>query len=308
MFVNIWENYWWSYYILAYVLAVILSILAGIIIYIIAILLEEKFTKMQKIEDDMHNLPKNAIVQFSAPKWITISEMWFLLYQDLDVSNFWWLVYQWKSEGYLDVVEKDGIKYLRQQKSRLWGGAPDFESTIFRMLFRNGREVSFDSVKQILEQYGRDLTLCLISSCVEKWLIKTKKSKFIKFMKGSGKFIFILFLSILYLKCSLDMFSNKDVLILRPLLSILFIRFYACVCRFFETKYKKWIWKFDWRSIELTEKWEKMMNEIKGYKYYLERCEEREITENLSDKKMLRKVIPYAIVLKLNRKILDKLF
>ena len=53
---------------------------------------------------------------------------------------------------------------------------------------------------------------------------------------------------------------------------------------------------------------EKMMNEIKGYKYYLERCEEREITENLSDKKMLRKVIPYAIVLKLNRKILDTLF
>ena len=50
-----------------------------------------------------------------------------------------------------------------------------------------------------------------------------------------------------------------------------------------------------------------MLSEIYWYKYYLENCEEEEINANIWEKGTYAKILPYAIALKLNWKIISEL-
>ena len=60
-------------------------------------------------------------------------------------------------------------------------------------------------------------------------------------------------------------------------------------------------------DIELTDKWKKILSEIYGYKYFLEKCEEEQINVNLWNDEVYSKHLPYAIALKLNWKIINEL-
>ena len=57
----------------------------------------------------------------------------------------------------------------------------------------------------------------------------------------------------------------------------------------------------------MTDKWEKILSHIYCCKY-LEHCEEEQINSDLEENEFYSKHLPYAIALKLNWKILDKLY
>lgn len=302
-----WAFYKTVMHIWAIIVIATIGIFARGIVYTWWASVDYLLRKMIKIEGNMLYLPKKTAIQFSAPRWISPSEMWFLLYQDADVSNFLVLFYLWESDGVIEIIEKENVKYLKK-KSDLNVDAVKYELDAFKMIFEKNDKIPLIDAKNILEKNKIDLNRQLLDFCVKKKRLVLRKSKkrkvFLQVAMFTIWFPFVFFIAMLSDLEDEPIKSVFDVLLIALILGV--VAYY--LTKFFIAWYRNWVWKFGVQDIKFTKKGEDLFKEVLWYKYYLEKCEEKEIARNISDKKLLRKVIPYAIVFKLNRKILDNLF
>ena len=257
-------------------------------------IVDSLFLASFKIDENMDSLPKSiewekTLVQYDLSKLIAPSEVWFLLYAKADISNLLCIIYKRVNEKIIEIYSIDWKKYMKII-GELWDNVPYYEKYLFQYLI-SWKWDSIELNKSRLRRCKIDINDLIFEKCRLKWYCNIKANEFGKIIK---------YIAISLLCIVIFVYLIKDFIIFVLLfwwVGFLFIIPYAFTHYF----YKKY-------SFVVTDKWKKALSEICWYKYYLENCEEDEIIANLWEKEIYSRHLPYAIALKLNRKIIDELF
>ena len=271
-------------------------------------LLEIIFARSWKIEKNMKRLPENVwkktIVQYDLFDTITPSEAAILLYRRAEVSNLSCLVYKWVNEKKVKMYIEDWKKYIEKIQDFLDDESQHCEMFLFHAIFSasNWKRILFN--KRLLEEYNLEFNDMVVLWCMKKWYIDSK-------VKGINR----LFISKDQLLSGKPIVKKKYsvwcffLLLFFPwfmllslfwlLWDIIFIILAAAAVNVFESRKSYYI--------NLTDKGKDVLSQIYWYKYYLEHCEEEQINSDLEEGEIYSKHLPYAIALKLNWKIIDKL-
>lgn len=248
------------------------------------------------------------IIQFTAPKWISASEMAYLY----NIKHFRWniscLFYKWAAEKRISMDFQEWtwlssntvkIKIINNSLKDM----PSDEKLEWSLIFEDNKEIVLPNVKLL----GKISTInvetarsCLEKKLIEKWLTITLTPKFIEWI-----FLALWILSILalifyaYASCFLDMFQNHSGWI--PVFMIAFSLNIMLIATMRPTKKIKLV------RYKLSEKWKKILAEIYWYKYFLEACDEKKIKTFLKeDPEYLDKIMPYAIAIWVETEIIKK--
>ena len=174
---------------------------------------------------------------------------------------------------------------------------PYYEKYLFNDMFENNcGGVVLD--KSILRHYNININDLIFEKCRLKWYCNVKCKGFQK-MSQLKEILERTGISLLFLVAFLYLFNAFVVfmLLLGCFFLVFIVVYVALSCHVFHKKY----------SFILTDKWKSILSEIYWYKFYLERCKEEEINANLWENEVYSWDLPYAIALKLNRKIIDEL-
>ena len=296
-----WQNGWWVI-VLVLIIAIIFAWL------LLKWIIDLFFLSSYKIEDNMEKLPQNVwseklLVQYSLPKDITPSEVGMLMYGRAEISNMLCLIYKWINEKKIVLYVENGKKFLKRIQciDVLYC---DYEKFLFNKLFSGDWPILFD--KKLLEQFLWPFNDMLAGFCMRKWYIDNKIN-----MKA-----------VKYFLMSRDSGLGNKVIVERNasmwcLLFVFLFPWFAIASNL------GWLWSLVWivlflailaicynnkkYYIHLTDKGKDVISKIYWYKYYLEHCEEELINSDLEEGEIYSKHLPYAIALKLNWKIIDKL-
>ena len=248
------------------------------------------------------------ITQFTAPKWISASEMAYLY----NIKHFRWniscLFYKWASEKRISMdfqastwLLSDTVKIQIIDDSLK--NMPSDEKLEWNLIFEDNKEIILPNVKLL----GKVSTInvetarsCLEKKLIEKWLTITLTPKFIEWF-----FLALWILSILalifyaYASSFLNMFQNHSwwipVLIMAFSINIILIAVIRPTNKIKLVRYK------------LSDKWKQILAEIYWYKYFLEACDEKKIKTFLKeDPEYLDKIMPYAIAIWVETEIIKK--
>jgi len=247
------------------------------------------------------------ITQFTAPKWISPSEMAYLY----NIKHFRWniscLFYKWAAEKRISMdfqawtwLSSDKVK-IKIIDDSLKDMPPD-EQIEWSLIFENNKDIILPNVKLLGKISAINVETaksCLEKKLIEKWLTITLTPKFVEWF-----FLALWILSILtlifytYASCFLDMFQNHS-----PWIHVLMVAFSLNIILLAvrPTKRIKLI------RYKLSDKWKKILAEIYWYKYFLEACDERKIKTFLKeDPEYLDKIMPYAIAIWVETEIIKK--
>ena len=260
------------------------------------------------IKPDIKNLPKkiwdyNVVIQYTPPKWLSASEVWLLYTLSWEWTNLECMFYKWEYEWLvrrfidkeywlpkIEIIKR--IKHNIPRYERIFRWAvfwikydtyifpDDLESNKYLSNFEYQQCTFEDYVKQ---DY-RDLKVsqkALLNHCIEKWRIE---------VVWEGKTYLIL-----------SLFLYAFWFLISPILT-----FFICVFLIAFNSNRTWhiidLWK-----LRRTKKWDELYAHIIWYKYFLERCDEKQLKAILEDDPNFKdKVLPYIIALRMNRRFLDK--
>ena len=318
-----WQNGWWAIVLILIIAIIFVCLLLKWIIGFI-------FLSSYKIEDNMEKLPQNVwseklLVQYSLPKDITPSEVGIMMSGKAEITNLICIIYKWINEWLVKIVNENGVKYIeviddlwkkvceydgnvwlnggivkvtgeadkryiKAIDDELWKKLPEYEYYLFYKLFA----WAWYRVKlKKIEKFRLKVNDMIIKSCVEKWYLETKSWHFpnserIVSLDGSiwCASIVCIYLGVMFLSFG----------------SWLWYGLFALATLFL--LWSRWHIVY---YVKSTKKWDKLRADIYWYKYYLEHCEEEQINSDLEDGEIYSKHLPYAIALKLNRKIIDEL-
>lgn len=294
--------------------------------------IEVLFLSSLKIEINMSELPKKigkekTIVQYSLPKNITPSEVGIMMSGKAEMTNLICVIYKWVNEWLVKIVDENGVKYIeiiddlwkkvseyeggiwlnggivkvgKESGARyikaidddLWKKLPQYEYYLFYKLFAGGWcRVRFNKLKK----FKLKVNDMIIKSCVEKWYLEVTSGE----LPNSEWITYI------------NNFSIWCALIVCFCLTLLFLFLDSWLGGILSFVLMVWLLLLSRGQasyfVRSTKKGDKLLVDIYWYKYYLERCEEEQINTDLEDEDFYSKHLPYAIALKLNWKMIDKL-
>lgn len=293
--------------------------------------IELLFLPSLKIKVNMPELPKEiggekTLVQYSLPKNMTPSEVGMMMSWKAEMTNLICIIYKWVNEWLVKIINENGVKYIeviddlwkkvseydgnvwlnggiikvtRENAKRyikavdddLWKKLPEYEYYLFYKLFAGSWHiVKFNKIKK----FKLKVNNMILKSCVEKWYLemtlgRVPNSEQNMYIKSPIWCASIICFSLGFLFLLLNLWLGSFGFFALATWLILLSRGY--------TSY----------YVRSTKKGDKLLADIYWYKYYLERCEEEQINSDLEDGKVYSKHLPYAIALKLNRKMIDEL-
>lgn len=294
--------------------------------------IEILFLPSLRIEINMPELPEKigkekTIVQYSLPKGVTPSEVGIMMSGKAEITNLICIVYRWVNDWLVKIVDENGVKYIeviddlwkrvseydgsvrlnggvikigrdngvryvKAMDDSLWKKLPEYEYYLFYKLFAGvWYRVKFNRLKK----FKLKVNDMIIKSCAEKWYLEVTtgelpNSEGMTYINNSSIWCAVL---ICFFSCLI--FAILNLWLWSIISSFLMI----------------WILLLSRGSalyfVRPTNKWKKLLSEIVWYKYYLEHCEEEQINSDLEEGEIYSRHLPYAIALKLNWKMIDKL-
>lgn len=250
----------------------------------------------------------SVVTQFAPPQSITPSEMSFLYYNKFCSNAISSMIYKRASEWRVLIAFKKGpllvwdsvllMQWKDIARDLKWFEQKAWESLIWvydreKFWYFSKKDNAWNSVpidyKMVAELPNMNFSSnvykiqsLIQKSCEEQWLIKIKTLK---------KTIKCLLKIILFLTLILEIFllSFKPFIICFIILTL-------------------WIFYFinNYTKKELTNEGNKILSEIYGYKKFLENCEEEQLKFLIKeDPNYIDKILPYAIALWLETKLID---
>ena len=222
------------------------------------------------------------IIQYNPPKWLNSAEVWILLHRYEDPKDTFSLIYKWASEWFIKIQSwKKGWDVTLTKIKKIPEKYPEYEKFIFNRLFFED-ELILDNKTYLYSK--------LTDSWIEDYWIK--KGRFTrKKEKGS---IWCLFIILFFIWTPiLSSFS--------PVLGVALFFILFCIILS--------LWKnLEWKTLEETEQWAKLISHILGYKQFLKTCDENKLRTFLEqDPLYFDKILPYAIVFGLETSLIKKI-
>lgn len=231
----------------------------------------------------------SVIVQYALPKWLSPSEVWLIYNLKSYQTNFDCLLYKRESEWLIKIELRNDWYLSLYRIMDIGENVPGYEKQYRLMIFwENYREKVVWSMKPSI--WGSTMNSWTLDSdllycCVKKWWL-------------SEEINYLFFVAIFWIIVCWIFFRDIYWLVVGLL----------CVTYIVLCAFKRWlsyIWKIIWR----TDKWIEVYAHILGYKYFLEKCEEKQIQEILGkDNEFKSKNMSYVYALRMNWKFLDKSF
>ena len=243
-----------------------------------------------RIDKDINSLPKEikghkVVIQYTPPKWINPSEMWFLYYLTSYKELTKAILYKRESEWFIEISDdtNEHWKYTAKKVKELnLNKVPIYEKNYWLITFWNAsRNEVFDL--DYLIASSRSIQIKIEEYCIERWWV-------IKTNFGIEQYQYIV-VSMIFLVGLLFFVSITLALICFALLIVYFI-----YTPFVQLDYKR------------TDEWNKLYAHIMWYKYYLERCEEKQLLDRLKEDSHHSKLLPTMIALRMDWKFLEKAY
>ena len=243
-----------------------------------------------RIDKNMDSLPKDiwwhkVIVQYNAPKKLNPSEIWFLYYLLSDKELTKAILYKWEAEWIIE-ISKDRNENWSYMIKKIWElkmhNVPSYEMNLWFKAFSDIDDESHDM--NLLLDSSENIQKEIENYCFNQWWIELSKNR-------SDKYEYYLFFVFVF--CFLIQFLSK-------ILMIVFL-FVFMVYFIYNLLYEP--------DYERTDEWNKLYAHIMWYKYYLERCEEKQLLSLLkSGKHHDNKLLSTMIALRMDWKFLEKAY
>ena len=247
------------------------------------------------IQPDMDNLPDKiwkypVIVQYNPPKWLNPSEVWMIYNQSYESTNLDCLLYKWEYEWLIEIEDKWNWTIILYRNKEIDNKVPNYERQFWTMVFgfdRKERVVWKWSQSKLDVKEASDLHSELLRYCIEKWWLISESVGY----SGLIPIIFCILLIPVF-----------------PVIWIIVILYFYAVVIYHSNKV--WFGALNlWKKILITDEWNKMLAHIVWFKYWLEKCEEKQIKKILKEEPWFKsRIFPYIIALRMDWKLLDKKF
>ena len=274
----IWEYIWW--YIRTWEIIFICIFLAWFIINIPTKINERKNVKKYPI-----------IVQYSAPKWMSPSEVWLLYNRCAKPSQIVSLIYERAAQWHVSfntsdrtwIVKNDDL-YSDKEK---WNSTRnDYKRTTWNSMFNNANKMSVPNTRfnQKLQSIENQLYK---HGLKQSWFKYNNESKSNDIEKGVRWKILLWFFALGLFSCIVE----RLYLFLRSIAWIFLSSLLS---------------KFDGKPA-LSDKWYKLLSEIKWYRNFIKACDKNKFKEFLKEDPMFfDKTLPYAVALGLETSFMKK--
>lgn len=299
-FICLWINYFnsgwlkdwfWinaSWYIVISVVICFVWLLVQILYSFMTIPSDYIQPDMDKLPDKIWEYP--VIIQYNPPKWLNPSEVWMLYNQSYESTNFDCLLYKWEYEWLIEIEDKWNWIIILYRNKEIDNKVPSYERQYWTMVFgydRKDRVIwKWNQSKLDLKEVS-DLHSELLRYCTEKWWLSSENV-------GCSGLIPIIFCILL-----IPVF---------PVIWIVVILYFYAVVIYHSNKV--WISAFNfWKKILITDEWNKMLAHIVWFKYWLEKCEEKQIKKILKEEPWFKsRIFPYIVALRMDWRFLDRKF
>lgn len=254
------------------------------------------FKSKNEIEPNIEKLPEKigkhkVVIQYTPPKWLSPSEVWFLYYRKFQDTDLDALLYDWAYKWFISI--SSSYKSIDINKLKDLDSIKDYERYCWYLLFGFKewiRKIHFKSLA--FHFYYNKIGLKILDYCKKKGWVTYEVTK--PDLTNICILIFTLPM-ILMLWFGLSSIAVGGSILWW--IGFLIIAGYILYKMF--TYDGVWIRRI--KSISLTNEWEKILAHIYWYKYYLEKCEEEQFKKLMQeDPTFLDKTLPYIIALRLN--------
>ena len=251
------------------------------------------------------------IIQYTPPKWLTPMEVAYLY----NLRHFKWnissLFYKWAVEKRILMnfkkwnilsFDKIEIKIIDNSLENM----SENEQYQRNLIFGQDKEIILPNI-DILKKIPM-INIQTAKSCFDKKLIDKKFSIELTAKNVSWFIATLWIISILFLVfCSFAAYFEWEIPKWITMIALISIPFSVIMIFWWfltETFYEKNSLTY----YKLSEKWEEVLSEIYGYKYFLEACDEKKIKTFLEkDPEYLDKIIPYAVALWVETEIIESI-
>ena len=275
---------WWQVaFFVVIILAFLLLLSPFVILSVLIIWWASKIWTGDKWVKKEYQEKYPVIIQYEPPKWLNSAEVWILLHRYCSPRDLFSLVYKWAAEWLIAFDKKDKkIPFIKLKD--IPEDRPQYETRMFKRLFTDLEYL--DKKAQFNFTFNSN---DLVDYCVEEKNRCTRKTP-----SPSDGNIWVLLILIFIVPW----------LLLPISFAFSFIFFLTMMIMLLSKKFKP----VEWRTLEETEEWAKLIAHILWYKKFLQACDEQQLRASLKeDPFYFDKVLPYAIVFGLDTKIIKKM-
>ena len=266
------------------IIIILMFLFAPIILIIVSVYFIMKFLRgkwMWIKKEFREKYP--VIIQYNPPKWLNSAEVWILLHRYSNPKDTFSLVYKRAYEWIIKIQswQENSDFSLIKIKDIPWD-YPEYEKELFGKLF-------FED-KLILDHKTylyNDLTKSWLKDyCVDKW----------RLIKKETNSVWCLYVILVFVWTPLLFFIS-------PPIGFIFFLILWFIWFFWWQK-----WFLQWKDLEETEEWAKLISHILWYEQFLKTCDENKLRLFLQqDPLYFDKILPYAVVFGLDTKLVKKI-
>ena len=224
-----------------------------------------------------------VIIQYNPPKWLNSAEVWILLHRYSNPKDTFSLVYKWAYEWIIKIQswQENSDFSLTKIKDIPWD-YPEYEKGLFGKLFFEDKLI----LNHKTYLYNELTKSWLKDYCVDKWRLIKKETNSVWCLYVIFVFVWTPILCIIF-----------------PPIGFIFFLALRCIWFFW---WRKWL--LQWKDLEETEEWAKLISHILGYEQFLKTCDENKLRLFLQqDPLYFDKILPYAVVFGLDTKLIKKM-
>ena len=245
------------------------------------------------IQPDMDKLPEKigeypVVIQYNPPKWLNPSELWMIYNQSYESTNLDCLLYKWEYEWLVEIEDKWNWTIILYRNKEIDNKVPSYERQYWTLVFgfdRKDRVIWKWNLSKLDLKEVTDLHSELLSYCIEKWWLRSEN-----------------------IWCSrlIPMIICIFLIPISPFIWIVVILYFFIILIYHSNKV--WFGSLNlFKKILPTDEWNKLLAHIVWFKYWLEKCEEKQIKKILNDEPWFKnRILPYIVALRMDWKFLDR--